>query len=131
MIRLPPNSTRTDTLFPDTTLFRSHDSPDHSDALSALVASLTDAGLTRSRIGIDEVGLMPGHFRTLKERLPDADLVPASVLFRHVRAVKTREEIARLARVAELAQTSIQAPLTLVHAGDHQLYHPRAFHNPT
>src|SRR3546814_11521819 len=28
MIRRPPRSTRTDTLFPDTTLFRSHDTPD-------------------------------------------------------------------------------------------------------
>src|SRR3546814_10745249 len=31
MIRLPPRSTRTDTLFPYTTLFRSGGAPDHGD----------------------------------------------------------------------------------------------------
>src|SRR3546814_870999 len=108
-----------------------HDSPDHGDALSALVASLTDAGLTRSRIGIDEVGLMPGHFRTLKERLPDADLLPASALFRHVRAVKTGEEIARLARVAEIAERSIEAALAIAREGATELDLARAFHTRT
>src|SRR3546814_19414860 len=71
---------------------------------------------------------MPGHFRTLKERLPDADLLPASALFRHVRAVKTGEEIARLARVAEIAERSIEAALAIARAGATELDLARAFH---
>src|SRR3546814_13341628 len=41
MIRRPPRSTRTDTLFPDTTLFRS---PDH-DSLVALTRHASEASL--------------------------------------------------------------------------------------
>src|SRR3546814_8473310 len=44
MLRRPPRSTRTDTLFPYTTLFRSHDKglPGHSDA-DVVLHALTDA----------------------------------------------------------------------------------------
>src|SRR3546814_1893362 len=38
MIRRPPRSTRTDTLFPDTTLFRSH--PDTGSEVDRLLAAL-------------------------------------------------------------------------------------------
>src|SRR3546814_5128609 len=74
---------------------------------------------------------MPGHFRTLKERLPDADLLPASALFRHVRAVKTGEEIARLARVAVIAERSIEAALAIAREGATELDLARAFHTRT
>lgn len=108
-----------------------HEEPDHGDALTALVAALADAGLTRARIGIDEIGLMPGQFDTLKERLPDASLFPSANLFRHVRAVKTSEEIARLARVAEIAERSIEAALAVVREGVSELDLARAFHAQT
>src|SRR3546814_19746097 len=39
MLRRPPRSTRTDTLFPYTTLVRSTDDPDHGLALSATCAN--------------------------------------------------------------------------------------------
>src|SRR3546814_12016805 len=45
MIRRPPRSTRTDTLFPYTTLFRSHTAA-HRARRDALVALSTDAGVT-------------------------------------------------------------------------------------
>src|SRR3546814_7617440 len=48
MIRRPPRSTRTDTLFPYTTLFRSPDAAAQSQDLSAL-----DAALEQMR-GLDE-----------------------------------------------------------------------------
>ncbi|MBA5775540.1 aminopeptidase P family protein [Stappia sp. F7233] len=103
----------------------------HSDALSALVAALTDAGLTRARIGIDEIGLMPGQIDMLKERLPDASLLPAAGLFRHVRAVKTDEEIARLSKVAQIAERSIAAALAVARKGASELDLARAFHAQT
>lgn len=105
--------------------------PEHADALTALVAALADAGLTRARIGIDEIGLMPGQFETLKERLPDAVLLPAATLFHHVRAVKTQEEIARLARVAQIAERSIDVALTVAREGATELDFARAFHTRT
>src|SRR3546814_2742947 len=42
MIRLPPRSTRTDTLFPYTTLFRSHARRFRSRNLQHIIASVTD-----------------------------------------------------------------------------------------
>src|SRR3546814_14522426 len=44
MIRLPPRSTRTDTLFPYTTLFRSRNSGKDVPTLLVLVASLRPSG---------------------------------------------------------------------------------------
>lgn len=104
---------------------------DHGDALSALVAGITDAGLGRARIGIDEIGLMPGQLEALRERLPGASLVPAAGLFRNVRAVKTPEEIARLARVAEIAERSIKAALGIAREGASEVALARAFHAQT
>src|SRR3546814_8355318 len=46
MIRRPPRSTRTDTLVPYTTLFRS---PDHATALRSIFAGLSQAGRGRDR----------------------------------------------------------------------------------
>jgi Xaa-Pro dipeptidase len=105
--------------------------PDHGDALTALVASLRDAGLTRARIGIDEVGLMPDQLTELRQRLPDATLLTAANVFRDVRAVKTEEEIARLARVAEITERSIDAALAVARVGASELDLARAFHTQT
>src|SRR3546814_6455460 len=48
MIRLPPRSTRTDTLFPYTTLFRSPSAivPEAADLVFHLLVLLADAGLS-------------------------------------------------------------------------------------
>ncbi|MER3356499.1 MAG: Xaa-Pro peptidase family protein [Hoeflea sp. D1-CHI-28] len=105
--------------------------PDHGDALTALVASLRDAGLTRARIGIDEVGLMPDQLTELRQRLPDATLLTAANVFRDVRAVKTEEEIARLARVAEITERSIDAALAVARVGASELDRARAFQTQT
>src|SRR3546814_4204370 len=48
MIRRPPRSTRTDTLFPDTTLFRSADSRAKAVALLALVLGVSWLGNIRA-----------------------------------------------------------------------------------
>lgn len=105
--------------------------PDHGDALTALVTSLRDAGLTRARIGIDEIGLMPDQLTELRQRLPDAALLPAADVFRDVRAVKTEEEISRLARVAEITERSIDAALAVARVGASELDLARAFHTQT
>src|SRR3546814_6763372 len=45
MIRRPPRSTRTDTLFPYTTLFRSESTPAVATAAAAIVPAVTEAAI--------------------------------------------------------------------------------------
>src|SRR3546814_16099434 len=74
MLRLPPRSTRTDTLFPYTTLFRSNERPDHGQGghrrasrrdqerreakrlRARLHLLLRDAGGTRARRAVSDGG---------------------------------------------------------------------------
>lgn len=108
-----------------------HALPDDGDALSGLVAAIIEAGLARSRIGVDEIGLMPGHWARLQDRLPAATLIPAASLLRTVRAVKTEEEVSRLRRVAEIAERSIAAALAIAREGVSEIELARAFHART
>jgi Xaa-Pro aminopeptidase len=108
-----------------------HNLPGHGDALDALVAELKEIGLTQARIGIDEIGLMPGLLEELRTRLPEVRWVPAASLFRSVRAVKTEAEIARLRRVAEITEASIEAALAIAREGVSELELARAFHTRT
>jgi Xaa-Pro dipeptidase len=108
-----------------------HNLPDHGDAINALVTALQEAGLARGRIGIDEIGLLPGHLDQLQDRLPGAVLVLAAALFRDVRAVKTAEEILRLGRVAQITERSIEAALAIASEGATELELARAFHART
>jgi Xaa-Pro aminopeptidase len=103
----------------------------HRDAIEALAVAISEAGLTRSRIGIDEIGLMPGQFGALEALLPDATFMPAASLFRDVRAVKTEGEIARLRTVAQIAERSIAAALDLAKEGSSEVELARAFHLQT
>src|SRR3546814_16025120 len=58
MERRPPRSTRTDTLFPDTTLFRSANEAEFADAqASRMVQYATDAQIEEA---IDNGGVMDG-----------------------------------------------------------------------
>src|SRR3546814_12063077 len=59
MIRRPPRSTRTDTLFPYTTLFRSRPAIEADDALGAEPAAVPDCGAARRDRGGDRRGLRP------------------------------------------------------------------------
>ncbi|TAN18392.1 MAG: aminopeptidase P family protein [Rhizobiaceae bacterium] len=106
-------------------------SESHRDAIEALAVAIGKAGLARSRIGIDEIGLMPGQFGALEALLPDATFIPATSLFRDVRAVKTEEEITRLGIVAQIAERSIAAALDLAEEGSSEVELARAFHVQT
>jgi len=102
--------------------------PDQGDAIEALAVAINAAGLSRSRIAIDEMGLLPGHWEKLRDKLPDAKLIPGFQLLRRVRAVKTVEEIARLRRVAEITEASIDAALAIAREGTTESELARAFH---
>lgn len=105
--------------------------PEHRSALEALVGAIRAAGLGRAAIGVDELGLLPGHWEALEDALPDATLVPAARLFREIRAVKTPEEIERLRTVAQITERSIAAALDAVGDGATELDLARAFHART
>src|SRR3546814_6099703 len=67
MIRRPPRSTRTDTLFPYTTLFRSNPIKDASDARSRLNEFTQDKSYSLGKVRIDlpyiQISSMPGKFK--------------------------------------------------------------------
>jgi Xaa-Pro aminopeptidase len=108
-----------------------YDLSDDIDALSSLVTAVSDAGLQRGRIAVDELGLLPGYFERLRALLPEATLVEGHAFFREVRAVKTPEEIRRLRRAAHIAEHSIDAALAIAqpHATEEEL--ALAFHGRT
>src|SRR3546814_14858257 len=83
MIRRPPRSTRTDTLFPYTTLFRSRKLDADRTAQKRLLSS--NAALLRARelYYVDEVCWADSEWRTATATLSDADRLQAAVLASH------------------------------------------------
>ncbi|MEL6197165.1 MAG: M24 family metallopeptidase [Pseudomonadota bacterium] len=84
-----------------------------------LAALLGDLGLTRARIGVemDNYYFSAKAFMTLRERLPDAALIDATVLVNWQRAVKSAEEIAFMRRAARITETMMQGALERAAAG--------------
>src|SRR3546814_4616365 len=88
MIRRPPRSTRTDTLFPYTTLFRSRQ--------DAVVGDRHEAD--RQHAGIAAVGLQRSHFRVLQPRQRGARLVVEHAAGRSQRSEEHTSELQSLMR---------------------------------
>lgn len=105
--------------------------PDEKDALTALCNAIREAGLANARIGIEELGLTPGHLTLLRDKFPGVEFIPADGLFRRCRAVKTEEEIRRLKRAAEIAEESIAAALAVAREGVSEIEMATAFHMRT
>jgi Xaa-Pro dipeptidase len=108
-----------------------YDLPEDNDALSSLATAIRAAGLERGRIAVDELGLLPGYFETLKSLLPTATLIEGHGLFRQVRAIKTDEEVRRLTRAAHIAERSIGAALAIARPGTTEEELATAFHGQT
>ncbi|MGT2453960.1 M24 family metallopeptidase [Cupriavidus basilensis] len=105
--------------------------PDEKDGLGALLKSLRSEGLDKGTLAIDEMGLMPGQWERLQQELPQAKIVPATKLFREIRAVKTTQEVERLRRVATIAERSVDAALKVARAGMTEVELARVFHTTT
>ena len=105
--------------------------PDEGNALDALVAEIRSLKLTKARIGIDEVGLLPGDMDKLKSKLPDVTWITAEAIFRWIRAIKTTEEIERLATIGAITERSITAALGVAAIGVTERDFARAFHCQT
>jgi Xaa-Pro aminopeptidase len=77
-------------------------------AVDALVSLLAAAGLSKGRLGLDTTGLDHGAYGRISASLPGVELVPATPVFRQVRAVKTAEELRRLREAARIASTALR-----------------------
>jgi Xaa-Pro dipeptidase len=69
------------------------------------------------RIGIDERGISPAILEGLRAKFPEREFVPVSHLFAEIRAVKTPDEIARLAAAVRITEEAICACLKGARAG--------------
>lgn len=92
-------------------------SPDHGDAVGALLAALRDRRLERGRLAIDETSIQPAYLEHLRQDLSRATVVPGARVFRELRAVKTPEEIERLRGAVRVTEQGIEAALRVARAG--------------
>ena len=76
----------------------------HGSATEALAGVLQARGLLGARIGVEMEGLTAPARLALPGALPKAQLKDCSNLLRLIRAVKSAEEIERLARAAEISE---------------------------
>ncbi|URK86751.1 aminopeptidase P family N-terminal domain-containing protein [Rhizobium sp. RCAM05350] len=70
-------------------------------------ALLAEKGIGEGRIGIEFDGLSVTDFRLLSAALPDAELLDASDLVRHLKMIKSPTEIGHLRTAVELAEAGI------------------------
>ena len=91
--------------------------PDDGDAVGALVRAIRDRGLEGARIAVDEMGILPAYLEKLRQALPTTTFMPGWDVFRHVRAVKTAEEVERLRGAAQIAERAIAAALAVAREG--------------
>lgn len=108
-----------------------HALADDGDPIRTLVLEIRQAGLEKARIGIDEMGLLPGDNERLRSDLPDVVWVMAASIFRNIRAVKTPLEIDRLRTVAAITERSVAAALAVATEGVTEIELARAFHTQT
>ncbi len=84
----------------------------------ALLSILKARGLTGARIGLETEGLTPPAKEALQGALPRAAVQDCSNLIRLIRAVKSPEEIDRLARSAEINEEVGLESLALARSGE-------------
>ncbi len=87
--------------------------PTNNTSTDALVRVLEQRGLSNGRIGLEMESLSTRTRSELAQRLPHATLLDCTNLIRLVRAVKSAEEIAILARATEIAEDAARAALAL------------------
>ncbi|MBO6636875.1 MAG: aminopeptidase P family protein [Roseitalea sp.] len=105
--------------------------PAHDTARQALQNVLRGIGRNTGRIALDEVGLPPSLNAFDIGVAEDFEVVPGFEHLREVRAVKTEEEISRLAHVASAAEKSIEAALDIARPGLTEADLGRAFNLET
>ena len=100
---------------------------DAATMIEALVASIKSRGLTRSRLALDETGLGPADWDAIVEQLPQAEILPGNMLLWSVRMIKTQDEIERLRRASQIAESSVRHALSNLQAGGTDIDIERAY----
>ncbi|BCW44691.1 Xaa-Pro peptidase family protein [Arthrobacter sp. StoSoilB5] len=103
------------------------DTPYHDGPAKALAEAITQMGLAKSRIGIDESGITPALLTELKTLLPHCEIIPASQTFRRIRAVKTTAEVERLTKAAQCTEQAIEATFAIAKPGLTEIELSRVF----
>ncbi|MFQ6125468.1 MAG: M24 family metallopeptidase [Candidatus Heimdallarchaeota archaeon] len=88
-----------------------------SSGIEALVQVLKERDLDTCKLGVDEGYISPQIFQQIRENLPKAEIMVSYDLFRKIRLVKTKEEIKRLKKSAEIDERAISAALDFVKLG--------------
>jgi len=88
-----------------------------ADNLSALTETLADKGLSGGRVAIDEGGLTPVSYDALRKKSPSTEWVFGQGVFKEIRMIKTREEISKLRRAAQIAQQGMEAAISEARPG--------------
>ena len=89
----------------------------NSTPTEALLSVLKARGLTGARIGLELEGLTPPAQQALQSALPQAAVKDCSNLLRLIRAVKSKEEINRMARSAQINEEIGMESLALARPG--------------
>jgi len=97
-------------------------------AVDALVGALTQRGLDRACIGLDETGMSAPIWAEIVRRLPNATVVPASTVWWEIRMVKTPEELRRLRLASEIAEHAMNAAFALAKPGASEADVVREYH---
>jgi Xaa-Pro aminopeptidase len=77
----------------------------------ALAQLIKDKGMDKVRIAMDHFAIPITIYEKIRTNLPQATLLPGSMFFRHVRMIKTSEEIQRLRESAAVNEQAINAML--------------------
>lgn len=91
--------------------------PTVSRALDGLIAAIESRGLQNSRIAIDELGMSPFIFWELKQRFPNAELIPGNPLWWEIRMIKTPDEIHRLRMASKVTEDAINHAFRMLKPG--------------
>lgn len=104
---------------------------EHADPVAALVHALRAAGVTSGRVGLEEEGLPRAGLSRLRQSCPEIEFEDAGAFSLQVRAIKTDEEIRRLACAGRIAERSIVAALAEAREGESEWDMGRRFHRQT
>ena len=99
----------------------------YDGSVEALVEAAREKGLTRAKIGLDEMGITPQCMDQLSASMPDAQFVRSFSLFERVRSVKTPGEIEILRQAARITERAIDAALAVAKEGISEREMLRAF----
>ena len=90
-----------------------------SCSLEALVSAIRDKGFSNSKIGLDEMNILPQDLEIFRKEFSKANIIFAYEIFREIREIKTPEEIKRIristeitARAAEEACKAVKEGIT-------------------